>query len=186
MNPILIFFAALILPSLTFAQDKLEFAAADGKTYQPFIIGEKKANVLIFVSPYCPTSNTFTPEINQIAEDYAAHFGFYLVQSDPALSLTDAIQYIELFKVQAPVLLDQMQQLAKSVQAQVTPEAVVLGGNGEVLYQGRINDLYAGPTKKQRKATTRDLRDVLEAIVAGKPVANVKTEAIGCKISPAK
>ena len=68
----------------------------------------------------------------------------------------------------------------------ITPEVVVLGPDGKTLYQGRINNLYLGPTKKQRKATTKDLRDALDAIVEGKPVTTAKTEPVGCKISGLK
>ena len=68
------------------------------------------------------------------------------------------------------------------MQAKITPEVVVLSPDGKTVYQGRINDLYLGPTKKQRKATTKDLRDALDAIHKGEPVASAKTEAVGCKI----
>jgi len=54
--------------------------------------------------------------------------------------------------------------------------------DGKTLYQGRINDLYLGPTKRQREVKTHDLRDALTAIREGKPVANPRTEAMGCGI----
>ena len=85
--------------------------------------------------------------------------------------------------IKVPVLLDKDQSLAKRTLARITPEVVVLAPDGRTLYQGRINDLYLGPTKKQRKATTKDLRDALDALQDGKPVAVAKTDAVGCKIS---
>ena len=81
------------------------------------------------------------------------------------------------------MLLDKEQALAKQLKAKITPEAIVLSTNAETLYQGRINDLYLGPTKRQRAATTKDLRDALDAILSGKPVASPQREAQGCKIS---
>ena len=166
------------------AQDKpLELPDVEGKVHQPTKVAEgKKGTVLIFVSPYCPTANKFLPEVNKIAVQYEGQFSFYLVHSDPDTKVTDAYQQAVMNEVKVTVLIDKDQVLAKSTQAKITPETVVLGTKGEVLYQGRINDLYLGPTKRQRQATTKDLVDALEAASAGKAAPLVKTEAVGCKI----
>lgn len=161
----------------------VELVDVAGKTHQPLVVpAEKKAAVLFFVSPYCPTANKFLPEINQIAADHGGQFEFYLVHADPQIKKTDAYQQAEMFEVKISVLLDEEQVLAKLTQAKITPEAVVWDRAGKVVYQGRINDLYLGPTKRQRQATTRDLRDALEALAVGKAVPVAKTEAMGCKI----
>ncbi len=160
-----------------------KWPAADGKEYTPCSAGDKKAVVFCFVSPYCPTSSSYIPEMNKIAADYAAKVAFYFVHSDPDQKLTDILQHTEMMAIKVPVLLDKDQRLAKQMQAHITPEVVVRAPTGNILYQGRINDLYLGPTKKQRKATTKDLRDALDAIQDNKPVPNAKTDAVGCKIS---
>ncbi len=161
----------------------LTLSALDGSSYAPLDVKGKKAVVLFFISPYCPTSNTLIPEINKIIADYDATVTSYLVHSDKDVKQTDALQHTEMMQIKVPVLMDTERVLAKKMEAKITPEVVVLGAEGKVLYKGRINDLYLGPTKKQRKATTKDLRDALDAIGTGKPVALPVTEAIGCKIS---
>jgi len=143
---------------------------------------EKNPLVLVFVSPYCLTSNAFTPEINQIAADYGGRVAFYLVEADADITAADAKKHVETMEIKAPVLLDPAQRLAKLTKAKTTPEAVVLATNGDTLYQGRINDLYATQTKKLKEPKTHDLRVALDAILAGKPVANPATKAIGCSI----
>ncbi len=174
----------LSLSLLVHAEDKLiTLPGADAKDYTPLVAGDKKAVVLCFVSPYCPTSSSYIPEMNKIAADYATQAGFYYVHSDPDQKLTDILQHTEMMAIKTPVLLDKDQALAKRAQARITPEVVVFAPDGKTLYQGRINDLYLGPTKKQRKATTQDLRDALDAIKGGKPVAVARTDAVGCKIS---
>lgn len=177
----------LALSAVAPAKDSpLELSDLEGKVHVPLMIGAKKAVVLVFVSPFCPTSNAFTPEINRIAADYADKFTFYLIEADAEITSADAKKHVETFEIKAPVLLDPEQRLAKLTKAHITPEAVVLAANGSVLYQGRINDLYATQTKKLKEPKTNDLRDALEAIAAGKPVANAVTKAIGCEISSAK
>ena len=146
----------------------------------------KKAVVLFFVSPYCPTANNFMPEINRIAADYGGAFSFHLVHADADVKQADVLQHTAMHEVMFPVLLDKEQLLAKRTGTTITPEAVVLAADGATLYQGRINDLYLTRTKKQRQPTTKDLRDALDAIQQGKPVAVPKTEAMGCNITGLK
>ena len=85
-----------------------------------------------------------------------------------------------------PVLLDIQQELTRQLKATVTPEAILLTAKGEAFYQGRIDDLYLGPTKRQRSATTRDLRDAISALLAGTPAPQLKHAAQGCKIGGIK
>ena len=48
--------------------------------------------------------------------------------------------------------------------------------------RGRIDDQYRlGGVRKE--ATTRDLRDALEAVLAGKKIATPETEVDGCPIT---
>jgi thiol-disulfide isomerase/thioredoxin len=182
------YLAALFLSLLSFgamfaADQPLELSDAAGKKHTPLVVGDHKAVVLVFVSPYCPTSNAFTPEINRIAADYGDRFAFYLVEADGDITLADTQKHIETMEIKAPVLLDPGHRLALLTKAKTTPEAVVLGPKGEPLYQGRINDLYASQTKKLKEPKTHDLRVALDAIAAGQPVAVPTTKAIGCSIS---
>jgi len=175
--------AFLLLTSLAPA---LELPGTDGKTHDPLVTGDKKAVVLFFVSPFCSTTKSFMKEINQITTDYSDRVVVYLVHSDPEITNEVAMEHAILSEVKATVLLDKQQVLAKQVQARITPEVVVLSLKSETLYKGRINDLYLGPTKRQRAATTKDLRDALDAVLAGKPVASPQPEAQGCKIGGMK
>lgn len=171
---------------LAAAEPALELPATDGKTHAPLVVGEKKAVVLFFVSPFCPTTKSFMKEINAISADYADKAAVYLVHSDPEITNEVAMEHAILSEVKVTVLLDKEQKLAKQVQARITPEAVVIAPDGRTLYKGRINDLYLGPTKRQRAATTKDLRDALDAILAGKSVSEPQLEAQGCKIGGMK
>ncbi len=173
------------LPSaLSAADPSLTLQGADGKEHTPLTVpADKKGVVVVFTSPFCNTSNTFLPELNAITEAYEDRFAFYLVHAEPDLKLEQVLEHKELLKVRCMALLDADQKLAAHAGARVTPEVVLVSPDGQTLYQGRINDLYLTATRRQRKATTSDLRDALEAVAAGKPVAEPRTEAVGCKIS---
>ena len=52
-----------------------------------------------------------------------------------------------------PILLDPDQRVARQAGVRVTPEAVVLASDGQVLYRGRINDLYTPDGRPQRQGS---------------------------------
>lgn len=165
------------------AEKPLELSDLQGKRHAPLARGEGKPVALIFISPYCPSSNAFLPEINRIAAKYGDRVAFYLVQSDVAVTKTDAVKQAEMYGVTTPMLLDNHQSLAKAMKASVTPEAIVISASGAPLYQGRINDLYLSRTRKQPEPKTHDLIAALDAILAGQPVPTAPAKAIGCSIS---
>ncbi len=177
---------ALFSLSLFAAEPPLELQGTDGKQHMPLVAGDKKAIVLFFVSPFCSTTRPFMPEINAIAAEYADRAEVSLIHSDSEITVEVAFQHAEMSAVKARVLVDRDQRLAKRVQASVTPEAVILSPTGDVLYKGRINDLYLGPTKRQRAALTKDLRAALDAVLVGKPAPTPQLPAQGCKIGGLK
>jgi hypothetical protein len=104
------------------------------------------------------------------------------VQVDPGLTPAAAREHAREYDLRALVLLDPQHRLVKLLKATVTPEAVVLGKNGQILYRGRIDDLYAGLGKKRGAPTHHDLGEALDTITAGKKVKPKETKAIGCLI----
>ncbi len=162
-------------------KSSLTIADLNGAVHRPLEPGDKRAAVLFFLWHDCPISNTYAPEINRICAAYT-NFAFYLVQVDPDLTKEAAQRHAKDFNLRAPVLLDPQHRLVKAVQATVTPEAVVIAGNGAVVYRGRIDDLYAGLGKKRPQATRHDLREALDALAAGKQVARSQAKAVGCLI----
>jgi hypothetical protein len=148
-------------------------------------IPEKKprATVLFFITTDCPIANSYAPEIKRICADYEREkIAFYLVYSDPSISLKATQKHIKDFGYRCPAIRDANHALVKKVKATVTPEAVVLSPDDKLLYRGRIDDRYLDFGKKRTHPTTRDLRDALDAIVRDQPVPNPSTKAVGCFI----
>ena len=146
--------------------------------------GRVKATVLIFLAHDCPVSNALVPEMNRLA----AHFGplgaaFYFVYAERDLADADAARHAREFALAAPTAVDRTGALAARAGAKVTPEAAVFSRAGKVVYRGRINDLFAALGQKRTEPTTHDLRDALDAVLAGKVPPAATTPAIGCYIS---
>jgi thiol-disulfide isomerase/thioredoxin len=166
----------------------LELKDATGATHQPLEVKDAAGAVLIFIATDCPISNSYAPEINRICTEYGGEgpgrFRFYLVYADPDLTPAAAGKHAHDFGYTCPTLLDTQHRLVERLRARVTPEAVVIGPDGAVRYNGRIDDKWAAYGKARPEPTTRELRAALDAIRAGRPVATPETEAIGCPIEP--
>lgn len=153
--------------------------------YPPLAADPPVATVLLFLAPDCPVSNAYAPEIGRLIDDYWPRgVGFIAVYADPRLSDDEVRRHANAFNLRCPVMVDPRQELARAVGATVTPEAAVFDAEGERVYVGRIDDLYFDFGRRRAAPTTRDLRDALDAVLAGKPVAWVHSPAIGCEIPP--
>jgi hypothetical protein len=155
----------------------------NGKLHQPFQDADLKACVFIFVSPDCPIANAFQPELDEIYRSQGGDgIRFFLVYCCPDLKLKAVQTHVREYKVNVPAILDEDQKIGRTVQAKVTPEAIVVSRDGEVVYRGMINNLYAGYGKKRTRATEHYLRDACRDIRAGESPEVSKTRPIGCFI----
>ena len=177
---ILCFAAGLCLAAPDSGQD-LVFKDLSDIPRHPLDAAGKDGSVLIFYWQDCPISNGYAPELNRIAAS-ETNFAFYIVQVDVNLSRAEAKEHARQLNLQMPVLLDPEHRLVKQTKATATPEAVVIGKAGQILYRGRIDDAYAALGKKRAAARHRDLLEALHAVAAGQPVKQKETTVIGCLI----
>ncbi len=141
------------------------------------------ATVLIFYSTECPISNSYSPTLKGLVESFPAEkLKWVGVCVDPDLSDADVKTHARDFSLKFPVVRDKYGVLARKVGAKVTPEAVVIDGEGVVRYRGRIDDQYAARQKRNVNPTINDLKDAIEALLAGKSIIKNYVEAVGCPL----
>jgi thiol-disulfide isomerase/thioredoxin len=146
---------------------------------------ETKAAVLIFMTNECPITNSYIPEINRIAADYGVRkIAFYAVYPDPTISIPAIRKHARDFGLNMPLIPDPAHDLVHRVGATVTPEAAVLERSGKLVYLGRIDDWYVDIGKRRPEPTQRYLRQALDAVLGGKPVATRFVNPVGCSIYP--
>jgi hypothetical protein len=146
-----------------------------------------RARVFVFVRTDCPISNRYAPELQRIVSEFKGRAAdFWLVYSDHSESLANIQQQIADYKLPGTALLDPKQELAHRAQAAVTPQAAVFDHDGRLQYSGRIDDRYVDFGKSRQAAATHDLEDAITATLAGKPVAQPRTRAIGCYLADIK
>lgn len=158
-----------------------------GRWHEPLGKAARPATVLIFTTVDCPVANAFAPEIRRICEAYEhRRVAFFLVHVDPDLKAEAARRHAEEFGFKCPVLLDPRRQLVAAAGATMTPEAAVFDAAGRLVYRGRINNLYEDHGVKRQQPTRHDLREALDAVLAGKPVRERSSKVVGCDIPPLK
>jgi peroxiredoxin len=179
--------AILLLSFCALAGAKdLQFSLTDtnGQIHTSAEWNGKRAIVLLFVTTDCPLSNGYVPEMNRIAHDYAPRgVEFYAIQGDATIAPDEVRRHAKEFGYTFPYLFDPQESLAGYTGATTTPEAAVLSLRGGVLYLGRIDNRLEDFGKQRLQITEFDLRDALDAILAGKPVPRPRTHALGCAIT---
>jgi peroxiredoxin len=147
----------------------------------------QKAILLFFVTTDCPVANSYVPEMNRIHDAYAGRgVEVYAVQAETTVPDADVTRYAKDYRYGFPLLLDPHQLLVELSGATITPQAAVLAPDGTVLYLGRIDNRVEDFGKQRPQATVPDLRNALDAVLAGKPVAQPRTKSIGCAINKVK
>jgi hypothetical protein len=154
-----------------------------GVQQRPFDDQLTKAVVLVFTLQDCPIANSYVPTLNKLVEEYGPRgVRMLLVHVDPQLTNEAARTHADEYQIKAPVVIDREHAWVQHAGATRSPEVAVFSPSGEKLYLGRIDDRYAGLGKRRTHVSTHDLRDTLDAILAGDPIAHSKTEAVGCFI----
>jgi peroxiredoxin len=148
-------------------------------------IASDKATVIMFICNHCPHVVHVNPEIVRIANDYMPKgIAFVAISSNDVKSHPEDSP--ELMKVHAekekypfPYLYDESQNVARAYDAACTPDFYVFDGDKKLTYRGRIDD--SRPTNGI-PTSGRDIRAALDAMLAGKPVAEKQYPSGGCNI----
>ena len=142
-----------------------------------------KATVMYFVTHDCPISNRYGPEIRRICKDYSARgVRCLMAYVDPMIGASEIQEHRRAFGATQPAVHDKDHFLADLAGATVTPESAVFDSAGNLVYRGRIDNLYAKLGTPRRNATELDLRDALDDLLAGRAVSRPRTQAVGCFI----
>ena len=169
------------------APGQLRLLDLSGRSVNPLRAAKSRATVFLFIRSDCPISNRYAPEVRRLYEEFAPRgVGFWLVYPDPKEAPAAIRQHLKEYEYPFGALRDPSHSLVTLTGAKVTPEAAVFVDGGKMVYHGRIDDLYVDFGKARRAPTTHDLEQVLEAILAGKPVHEASAPAVGCFISDLK
>ena len=81
-----------------------------------------------------------------------------------------------------PILLDASGEVGRMYDAKTTPHMFVIGAEGELLYDGAIDDDAAGKSE----SPTNFVEAALTSALAGQPVETAQTKPYGCSVKYAE
>lgn len=172
------------------AAPDFDLPGIDDRRYSLKNFKDAKLLLVLFTCNHCPTAQAYESRILQLHADYKDR-GVALVAISPnddravrldELGYTDVGDSFEDMKIRAkergftfPYLYDgetQKTSLAYGVVA--TPHAFLFDDNRKLRYAGRIDD------EEVKEVKSHDLRNAIDALLAGKPVPVEKTRTFGC------
>jgi hypothetical protein len=163
----------------------------DGKVHR---LGDYSASpvlVIVFTCNHCPIASQYEGRIQKLADDYQPKGVAVLAiqPNDPnairidELDSADTSDTLEEMKIRAAYkhlryayLYDGATQgVARALGPQATPHVFIFDTERKLRYQGRFDSSY-----REELVKTRDVRDAIDALLAGKPVPAQQTPTFGC------
>ena len=166
----------------------------DGKTYSLSSFEDAKLLVIVFTCNHCPTAQAYEDRIMALARDYKDK-GVALIAimpNDPSSIRLDELGYTDMgdsfdeMKRRAatkhfnfPYLYDgATEATSKKYGPIATPHVYIFDQERKLRYSGRVDDVE----KPTGTPHSRDTRNAIEALLAGKPVPVATTKVFGCSI----
>ena len=180
-------------PSLAIGASAPDFKlpGVDGKTHSLKEFEKSPILVIVFTCNHCPTAQAYEERLKKIIEDYG-HRGVALVAINPndpksvrlnELGYTDLSDSFEEMKIRAnekhynyPYLFDgETEEISKKYGPAATPHVFVFDKERKLRYTGRIDD-----SERPEYVKKQDLRNALDALLAGREIEVKQTKAFGC------
>jgi thiol-disulfide isomerase/thioredoxin len=166
----------------------------DGKMHRLAEYDKAKVLVIVFTCNHCPTAQAYEERIKKLAADYRGK-GVALVAISPndpkavrldELGYTDLSDSLEEMQIRAkdkgfnfPYLYDgDKQEVSKAYGPVTTPHVFVFDAERKLRYAGRVDD----NERKPQEVKSQEVRNAIEALLAGKPAPVETTKTVGCSI----
>lgn len=157
----------------------------DGRTISLSDFKDAKALLVIFMCNHCPFVKHIAEGLTSLAKDYMPR-GVAIVginsndtSAHPEDSPEKMVQEVELRGYPFPYLFDEDQSVAKAYRAACTPDFFLYDAKRTLVYRGQLD---SSRPNSGIPVTGKDLRAALDAVLAGRPVAEDQAPSIGCNI----
>jgi thiol-disulfide isomerase/thioredoxin len=183
-------------PTLALGSNAPDFdlPGVDGRNWKLADFADAKVLVVFFTCNHCPTAQYYEGRLKQLVTDYAAKGVAFVAISpnDPKAVRPDELGYADLgdtfeeMKIRArdhafnfPYLYGggEHEPVSRAYGPVATPHAFIFDADRKLRYQGRIDD-----SEREKFVRTRDVRQALDALLAGQEPAVTQTRVFGCSV----
>ncbi len=160
-----------------------ELPGTDGKNHSLDEVTTELLVVMTFCN-HCPYTIAYEPRLVRLANEYLPKgVGFVAINPNDATRYPD--DGMEAMKTRArergfpfPYLRDDPQKFTRALGPRFTPEIYVFDRARKLRYHGRIDDNH----RDESRVSSHDLRNALDALLAGGEPPVTETVAFGCSV----
>lgn len=174
-----------MLPLGTKAPDFTLLDTVSGKQLSLSDIKSDKATVIMFSCNHCPYVIHVNEALVELANEYQeAGVKFVAISSNDVENYPqDSPELMTKLATEVgypfPYLYDETQEVAKAYDAACTPDFYVFNQDLRLTYRGQMDGSRPNSGKP---VTGEDLRNALDAVLLGRPVADLQRPSGGCNI----
>jgi len=180
-------------PALAIGASAPDFAleGVDGKTHNLADFADADVLAIVFTCNHCPTAQAYEARVQKLYDDYKDK-GVTLIAistNDPLALRLDELGFSDLgdsfdvmkqrakdINITYPYLYDgDTQAVGHAYGPASTPHVFVFDKARTLRYTGRIDD-----SERESDIKLQDMRNAIDALLAGKPVSVEKTNSVGC------
>jgi peroxiredoxin len=180
-------------PILSIGSPAPDFAlpGVDGKIHRLSEYADARVLAIVFECNHCPVSQLYEGRIEKLYKEYRSKgVAFVAINPNNPKSIrlneqgyTDVNDSLAEMKIRTafrgsewPYLYDgETQGVSSKFGVVATPHIFLFDQNRKLQYQGRIDD-----NQREDLVKSRDARNAIEALLAGRPVPLAETHAFGC------
>ena len=161
-----------------------DLPGVDGKNHSLRDFADEKILIVVFSCNHCPYVVGSEDRMNALYADYAPRgVGMIAINSNetenhPTDSFGHMVQRAKDKGFQFPYVRDESQDVARAYGALRTPHFYVFDADRTLRYTGRMDD----NPRQGGQETTHELRDALDALLAGSDPPVAVTNPIGCNV----
>jgi hypothetical protein len=182
----LVILIGLLGAAVAFAERAENFRLLDqhGATHELHWLSDASAVVIMVHGNGCPIVRNAWPAFQEVRAAYRDRgIEFLMLNSNLQDDQSSILKEAETFRMDVPILVDDTQSVGESLELIRTAEVFVIDPQDwEIVYRGPLDDRLTYEQQKP-KATEHYLRDALDALLAGEPIAVPERDALGCLIN---
>jgi len=141
------------------------------------------ATAYIFFAPDCPLCINYSLTVRELEEIYNKKpVQIIVVFPGKSYDINEIKEFLEIHKIESSVILDKNYNLVEILKPTVTPEVVLVNDNGEIAYQGAIDDWVYGTGLRKQNISKHYLKDAINSLLNDKDPENDYQLPYGCFI----
>jgi len=140
--------------------------------------------LVMFISRHCPFVQHIKKQITKLSQDYSKDIRFVAISSNDVANYPDdhPTKLKEMAEEEGwkfPFLYDESQEVARAYDAACTPDFFLYDKSAQLVYRGQLDGSRPG---NDIANDGKDLRQAMDALIAGRPINSDQKPSIGCNI----